>query len=276
MRKIISLLLVTLPILPLSAQKTSEVQQFWNLVEVRLKNQLMSDQSRALTYAGMQTQLISEKFDKAKKIAYDKVVQDHLILYLLSTLGNGELLRLTLADMCGMYSLGNYMSKYIVNTYKNDTRYIKALREKEKNREIQHDISKSQPKQDELPPFEETVKRNGGVNSSNGDSLYKFFRTEAYPTYDFKMYLSRRLSKIKTKPVDQITVEFVITTEGSIDSIKLVPLTLDTTFNKDLMRIFSESPKWEPATLWRFGEDSKKQKLIEQHSIPIVLKTRDE
>lgn len=271
MQKISLLLLTTILTLSLTAQRNSEVEKFWDFVKIRLTTQLMSEQSRVLLYAGMQTRSISGKMNKAKKIDRDKALQDQLMLYFLSECGNGEFLRLTLGDMCGSNTLGNYMAGYITKTYKNDIRYLKVLRQREKNPQMQSKANKSRTEQEEVLPTKITLSENNDKPNYR-DSLYEFIQTDAYATYDFKKYLTERLNEIEQKPTDKITVQFVIATEGKIDSIKLIPASSDTVFNKELIRIFLEAPKWEPATLWKPGENSKKQKVIQHQSIPITLR----
>jgi len=58
-------------------------------------------------------------------------------------------------------------------------------------------------------------------------------------------YLVPKLRKIKTKFKGKIFVSFVVAKDGNITSVKILRSD-DTLLNEALVKIFNDSPKWQP------------------------------
>lgn len=225
----------------------------------------MSDVSRSLIYQGAHhfDATMSGALARIENIKNDKNLQDYLFLRFLLSFGKGELLRLEMADMCGTYTLGNYVSNFIEKKYSNDKRYLLQIRQRKK--EIPKYIPNNQVVPDEKI---EEIQEGHDISIKPTNNIVI---DAGFPGGDagFRNYLRNELSKISNPPDIKLIVRFKIMQDGLVDSVS-IENTTNTEIEQKVILVFKNSPKWIPAQL----KDGVKTTAYRKQ--PIILGNADD
>jgi hypothetical protein len=265
-KKSFLLLLPLFLILNAAGQSNSQIQKFWNIAQARLDNQLMSDQSRALIYATIKTNSITEKLAKAEILRSDKVLQDRLMLRFLIVFGNSELLRMEMADMCGTYTLGNQVANYIVAKYSKDKRYLSIKEERQKKRvadakKQKHSdelIQKESQKEQENAALEREEERKQKlsyfIQANTKDTIFKEVEVKAYSLVNWGKFINTNIhiDSLRNKNISGtyfVHYQFIVDEQGNCSDIKVYGNNINDEVLAEVKKTLATLPKYEPAKI---------------------------
>ncbi|WP_165917207.1 energy transducer TonB [Flaviaesturariibacter aridisoli] len=250
MRFIYLLLAATLLATTASSQ-VPQMKPFWQSVAYRYKTGQLSQLSKSLLVSKTLNEggSLSNALARVENVANNTKFQDNLCLQLLLTLGNGELLRHQLADLCGSYNQGNRMANYIEQAYKYDKRYMEALRQRKLNEDQARTTASASPKDDpnaeltktDIPPEAEVLAKTEtpifDVETKYPASWRTFLATT--PKVD---------SLDKNIPPGTYTakVQFTVDTDGNVTDVKVLN-SVGYGVEREALRVMSLAPKFIPA-----------------------------
>lgn len=238
MRAIILILLICIASNHAQAQNNqSFLSKFWESSDYRVTNKLMSEVSRSIYFNLTRKYYPDKSFEalvsKIENIRKDSKLQDYLLLKFLETYGNGELLRLQLANVSGSQIMGNKVADYIVKRYSNDKRYLDFLK-----------LSK------EKKVIADSITTDNTYKDLKQDTTFTKIEIEAeFPggSSQWAKYLQTELAKLDDLPNVHVVIKYIIGKEGNIVKAEMETPIDENTDNK-LLSIFLNSPKWKPAT----------------------------
>lgn len=241
------------------AQKNeSYLSKFWESSDYRASNKLMSDASRSIYFNLTRKYYPDKSFEalvsKIENIRKDSKLQDYLLLKFLEIYGNGELLRLQLANVSGSHIIGNKVADYIVKKYSTDRRYLDFLKLSKEKQVITDSITTDNTNKD-----------------LTQDSTFTKIEIEAeFPggSSQWAKYLQAELAKLDDLPNVRVVIKYIIGKDGNIVSAEM-ETPINESLDKKLISIFLNSPKWNPTT-----QDGKPVNAYRKQ--PITLGRTDE
>lgn len=215
----------------------SYLPDFWKNSDYRVSNKLMSDASRSIYFTMTSNFYPDKNFEalvsKIENIRKDPKLQDYLLLKFLETYGNGELLRLQLANVCGFQIMGNKVADYVVKKYSTDKRYLDFLKlSKQKKESI------------------DSVANRNSSEDLHKDTLFTKVEIEAeFPggSTQWGKYLRTELAKLDDMPNVRVVIKYIIGKDGKITNVEL-ETPVSENVDKQLRAIFLNAPQWNPAT----------------------------
>ncbi len=176
-----------------------------------------------------------------ENIRNDSKLQDHMFLNFLIGFGKDDyFLKTELADICGTYTLGNYVANYVKKKYSNDKRYLLQISQRKK------EVPNNSPNDQVLPDEKiEEIREDQDISAQT----FKKVEIEAqFPGGEdaFRNYLRNELSKISNPPDLKLIVSFKILQDGLVDSVSIENPT-NTEIEQKVISIIKNSPKWIPA-----------------------------
>lgn len=245
---IMVVLIITNSIAAKSQTTDAKFNQFWKYVSSSFKFQTMPDLGRSILFSTSHELYpkYSQAIEKIEGIYANPKLQDFFMLEMYKKLGAGEYGKLMFANLFGCsQSMANYMVDYIEKKYKKDKRYVSW--------KIDQLVEKA--KEEDSPKFD-TIEETKVIDTTKQSLEFITVSSAEFETgvSGWKRYLSIGLNKWGYKYIDslknlniRIEVEFLITQNGSVDSVST-----KNEIGKDLIdkitKLLLNSPKWQPAT----------------------------